>query len=156
MKKRKLTACAVSALLLALTVLSNFFNAMTAVVFILALVANDLFHLLRAANAERRRSETNALLSHLLSPAIALLLTLFWTVPMITEYKYFVTRPFAPQTQTLFSPWLLGWFAMAVFGGRRLVAPRTRRSPRRRFVGSRNPSPASKVRRESQHGEAGK
>jgi len=35
---------------------------------------------------------------------------------MITEYKYFVTRPFAPETQSLFSPWLLAWYALAVLG----------------------------------------
>src|SRR6266404_5644013 len=107
---------ALSALLLALTVLSNFFNAITATVFILAVVSNDLFHLRRAANSEERRQERNAFLSHLLSPVVALLLTLFWIVPMVTEYKYFVTRPFVPETQSLFSPWLLGWYAFAVLG----------------------------------------
>ncbi len=35
---------------------------------------------------------------------------------MITEYKYFVTRPFAPETQSLFSPWLMTWYALAVLG----------------------------------------
>jgi hypothetical protein len=107
---------ALSALLLAITVLSNFFNAITATVFILAVVSNDLFHLRRAANSEVRRAERNALLSHLLSPVVALLLTLFWIVPMVTEYKYFVTRPFVPETQSLFSLWLTAWFAVAVLG----------------------------------------
>src|SRR5260370_8951455 len=43
----------------------------------------------------------------------ALPISLFWIVPMITEYKYFVTRPFVPETQSLFSPWLLAWYALA-------------------------------------------
>jgi hypothetical protein len=107
---------ALSALLLALTVLSNFFVAITAAVFILATVSNDLVHLHRAAKSQQMREERNALLRHLLSPVIALLLTLFWIVPMIAEYKYFVTRPFAPETQSLFSPWLMAWYAVAVLG----------------------------------------
>ena len=107
---------ALSALLLALTVLSNFFNAITATVFILATVTNDLVRLRRAAKSDKRREERNALLRHLLSPVIALLLTFFWIVPMITEYKYFVTRPFAPETQSLFSPWLMAWYVLAVLG----------------------------------------
>ena len=107
---------AFASLLLALTVLSNFFNAITATIFILATVANDVIQLRRAAKSDKRREERNALLRHLLSPVIALLLTLFWIVPMITEYKYFVTRPFAPETQSLFSPWLLAWYALAVLG----------------------------------------
>jgi hypothetical protein len=107
---------ALSALLLAVTVLSNFFNAITATVFILAVVSNDLFHLRQAANSDVRREEWNALLHHLLSPLVALLLTLFWIVPMVTEYKYFVTRPFVPETQSLFSPWLMAWFAVAALG----------------------------------------
>jgi hypothetical protein len=109
-------AFALSALLLALTVLSNFFNAITAVVFILATIANDLVQLRRVAKSDGGREERNALLRHLLSPVIGLLLTLFWIVPMITEYKYFVTRPFAPETQSLLSPWLVAWYALAVLG----------------------------------------
>lgn len=105
---------ALSALLLALTVLSNFFNAITAAIFILATISDDLAQLRRAPKSEGRREARNALLVHLLSPIIALLLTLFWIVPMITEYKYFVTRPFVPETQ--FSPWLMAWFAVAVLG----------------------------------------
>jgi len=107
---------ALSALLLALTVLSNFFNAITAVVFILATIANDLINLRCATKLDGSREDRYALLSHLLSPIIALFLTLFWIVPMITEYKYFVTRPFVPETESLFSPWLLGWYALAVLG----------------------------------------
>lgn len=107
---------ALAALLLALTVLSNFFNAITATIFILATVSNDLVHLRRAPKSEGRREERNALLGHLLSPVIALLLTLFWIVPMVSEYKYFVTRPFAPETQSLLSNWLIAWYAVAVLG----------------------------------------
>ncbi len=63
---------ALSALLLALTALSNFFNAITAAVFILATISNDLVQLRRAAKSDGRREEGNALLRHLLSPVIAL------------------------------------------------------------------------------------
>src|SRR5205807_7224799 len=40
-----------------------------------------------------------------------------WVVPMITEYKYFVTRPYVPETQALLSPWLLAWYGVALVGG---------------------------------------
>jgi len=53
---------ALSVLLLALTVLSNFFNAITASVFILMTIANDLVQLRRAAKSEGRGEERNALL----------------------------------------------------------------------------------------------
>jgi len=127
---------AFSALLLALTVLSNFFNAITATIFILVVVLNDLFHVHREANSEVRRAERKALLSHLLSPVVALVLTLFWIVPMVTEYKYFVTRPFVPETQSLLSPWLMAWFAVAVLGSiawwrwQKLKGAKTDASPR--------------------------
>lgn len=107
---------ALASLLLALTVLSNFFNAITAVVFILAIIANDLAHLRRSADAEQRWEERNALLLHLLSPLVALFLTSFWIVPMITEYRYFVTRPYVVETQSLISPGLAVWHVIALVG----------------------------------------
>jgi hypothetical protein len=106
-----------STLLLALTVLSNFFNAITAVVLIFATVASDVVYLRRAADLEQRHKERKVLAVHIFSPIVALLLTLFWLVPMIAEYKYFVTRPYAPETQSLFSWWLLAWYAVALLGG---------------------------------------
>lgn len=107
---------ALASVLLALTVLSNFFNAITAVLFIVATIGSDLFHLRRSADAEHTREKRNALLLHLLSPIIALLLTLFWIVPMITEYEYFVTRPYVVETQSLISPGLAIWYLIALVG----------------------------------------
>lgn len=116
LKERKLTACATSALLLALTVLSNFFSAITAAVFIVAILANDLTHIWRAGDIKQRREESKTLLLHLLSPLIALSLCLFWLVPMVTEYKYFVTRPYVVEAQSLMSPRLALWFVIALIG----------------------------------------
>lgn len=107
---------ALASLLLALTLLSNFFNAMTAAVFILTTLANDVTQRRRAKTRESKSIQKRLLISHLVSPIVALLLSLFWLVPVLTEYRYFVTRPYLPEAKSLFSPWLLGWYAVALLG----------------------------------------
>lgn len=107
---------ALSSFLLAFTLLTNFFNAITAAFFILATLTNDVVHYFRESDPDRRRANRKELVAHLLSPVVAVLMALFWLVPMITEYPYFVTRPYTVQTGALFTPALLIWYALAVLG----------------------------------------
>lgn len=104
---------AASSLLLALTVLANFFNAITAVVLILTMLICDAVFYMRGSEAEKRELR-RALLEHCLSPVVALFLTLFWIVPLLNEYQYFVTRPYIAETKALFTPALIAWYAVAV------------------------------------------
>jgi len=103
-------------LLLALTVLANFFNAITAVVFILATLLSDVIHYYQTADLEKKHAGRGALAAHILSPVVALCLTLFWIVPVITEYRYFVTRPFVVSPAALFTPALVAWYLVALVG----------------------------------------
>jgi len=105
-----------SSFLLALVVLSNFFNAITSVVFILGTLSSDLLCYRRAVSSQAKRTEKSIIVTHVLSPLIALSLTLFWVLPMLTEYQYFVTRPYTPETESLISPGLIAWYAIAVVG----------------------------------------
>ena len=41
---------------------------------------------------------------------------MFWLVPMISRYEYFVTRPYIIEFSKLVSPALIGWYALAVVG----------------------------------------
>ena len=108
--------CALSSLLLALTVLANFFNAITAVMLILTMLICDAAYYKRGSEAEKRELR-RALLEHCLSSVVALFLTLFWIVPLLNEYQYFVTRPYIAETKALFTPALIAWYAVAVIGG---------------------------------------
>ena len=107
---------ALASLLLALTVLANFFNATTAAVLILTTVIGDLVRWRNAVKAEQRKLERGRLISHMLSPLLGGSLTLFWLVPMLSEYRYFVTRPYVVETQSLISPGLAIWYAIALVG----------------------------------------
>ncbi len=107
---------AFSSLLLALTVLANFFNAVTAAVFIAGTLANDLVRYIRAAGPGEDRQARAALVSHMISPAIAFCLTLFWTAPVIIDYDYFVTRPHIVAPSEMISPAVCGWYVLAALG----------------------------------------
>jgi hypothetical protein len=106
----------VSSLLLSLTVLANFFNAVTAALFIAATLAFDLARYLRQPDEVNRRAQRDELLAHLFSPLVAAGLTLFWIVPMLGEYKYFVTRPYILDAGLLITPALRVWYAIAIAG----------------------------------------
>lgn len=108
---------ALASILLALTILANFFNAITAVVFIAATLISDSIHFYRAADEKRKSHEKQALLSHLLSPFVSLGLAAFWLFPMLSQYEYFVTRPFFIETGLLIPTAMWGWYALAVVGG---------------------------------------
>ena len=113
---RKHWKVALSCALLALTVLTNFFNGVTAGVFVAAVIANDIARHKRASDDAQRSEERRALLIHLLIPPVAACLTLFWLVPMLAQYEYFVTRPHIIETNRLITPAFWGWYALALIG----------------------------------------
>ncbi|MGH9970522.1 MAG: hypothetical protein ACREBG_22400 [Pyrinomonadaceae bacterium] len=107
---------AVSSLLLALTGLANFFNATTAIVLIVATIICDAAYYKRATSADEKREIRRVLLAHCLSPVVGMFLTLFWIIPLLNEYQYFVTRPYIAETSALFTPALIAWYAVALIG----------------------------------------
>ena len=117
---------ALSAVLLALAVLSNIFAGMTAALVAVVVILEDIVCLRRArksvADPKNQPLEQTVdlsrkrLLVHVLSSFLALCLTLFWVVPMISAYKYFVTLPFVVEASQLLAPvWWL-WFGLAAAG----------------------------------------
>lgn len=107
---------ALSAVLLALTVLANFFNAITATVFIACVLLNDLWHYHRAPDRATRARARTKFVAHLASPLVAACLASVWLGPMLSEYSYLVTRPFIIPLRELVTPALLGWYVVAVCG----------------------------------------
>jgi hypothetical protein len=99
---------AAATVLLALAILASFFSAITACVFIGATLLRDAF--------KWRADERRAFVIHLLSPAWAALLTLFWVAPMLHEYAWFVTAHVRVPLRQMISPWLWAWYAIAAVG----------------------------------------
>ncbi|MDT7780961.1 MAG: hypothetical protein QOC99_3473 [Acidobacteriota bacterium] len=116
---------AASCVLLALTILANFFNALTGVLLVASTLAVDLLRL-RAARGPSERADKRskferaelkrALLAHFLTPLVALALGLFWLAPVFGSYEYFVTRPLVVPLGQIVSPMLLAWYAVAAMG----------------------------------------
>lgn len=101
-----------ASVLLALTVLANFFNAVTATIFIAAtLIANLLLHKELPGVKTRDRLRVQ-----LASPFLAAGLVLFWIVPMISEYRYFVTRPLPGSVFDYVPPAMWWWYALPMLG----------------------------------------
>ncbi len=107
---------ALSAVMLALTVLANFFNAITATVFIACVLVNDLWRYRCAHNGATHTHARNKLAAHLASPLVAACLSMFWLGPMLGESGYLVTRPFIIPLRELVPPALLIWYAVAGCG----------------------------------------
>ena len=107
---------AVSAVLLALTVLANFFNAITAIVFIASVLLFDIVTWTRSSDLEERRKLRKNFLLHLLSPWLAVALSAFWLVPMLSSYEYLVTRPLIRPLSEMITPPLWLWYFLAVTG----------------------------------------
>lgn len=103
---------ALTCVLLALAVLGNFLNGITTTFFIAATLATDLRRY-RAASREESDEPRRALFAHLVTPLIAFGLTLFWLAPMLTEYTYFVTRPFS---LIIITGKMVFWFILALYG----------------------------------------
>ena len=98
-----------STVLLALTVLANFFNAITAIVFIFAVLLCDIVSWTRSSDLEEHRKLRRNFLFHLLSPWLALALSAFWLAPMLSSYEYLVTRPLIRPLSELITPPLWLW-----------------------------------------------
>jgi len=110
---RQFTAAAV---LLSLTVLANFFNAITAIIFIASVLICDIATWLRSSDPERRLQQRKNLLFHFLSPWLAIALSAFWLAPMLSSYEYLVTRPLIrPLSQMITTP-LWCWYFLAATG----------------------------------------
>ena len=107
---------ALASVLLALTILANFFNAVTAAIFVAATLVSDVVRYRQASSQDQRIEERANLLSHLLAPVFAFGLTLFWLLPMLNSYEFFVTRPFVVETGLLITPAFWFWYALAVLG----------------------------------------
>lgn len=107
---------ALSCVLLALTVLSNFFNAFTGAMLVAATLALDVRALWRAKDEASRGEARRKLLTHFLTPLVAVALCMFWLAPMFGTYEFFATRPLVVPLGNLVTPWLWGWYAVAAVG----------------------------------------
>jgi len=107
---------AASAVLLTLTVLTNFFNAITAIVFIGSVLLWDIVTLIRSSDPVERSGLRNNLLLHFLSPWLAVALSAFWLVPMLSSYEYLVTRPLIRPLSSLVTRPLWLWYFLAATG----------------------------------------
>ncbi|MDQ3918396.1 MAG: hypothetical protein M3348_07945 [Acidobacteriota bacterium] len=114
--RRSRLCAAASCILLALTVLGNFFNAFTAALLVAATLAFDLLSLRDAKDAAARAAARRTLVKHFVTPLVALALCLFWLVPMAATYQFFVTRPLVIPLGGLITPWLWAWYAVAAVG----------------------------------------
>ena len=102
-----------SALLLALTILANFFNALIASIMIGSIIIAELAKLIRTKDAEQIRQRRVAMRIYIVTPLISVGLALFWLAPMASEYGYFVTRPFG---LVFITPFMWGWYIAAAIG----------------------------------------
>src|ERR1043165_9164095 len=98
-----------ASILLALAVLGNFLNGIMAVL----IVAVTLYFDANRYRLNKSDDARNALIAHTLSPIISACLTLFWIVPVLTTYQYFVTRPF---TRVVITSDMIVWFVLAGLG----------------------------------------
>jgi hypothetical protein len=114
-QKSRLRAAA-SCVLLALTILANFFNAFTGALLVAATLAFDGLSFRAAKDSDARAQARRALFKHFTTPLVALALCLFWLAPVVQTYEYFVTRPLVIPLSGLITPWLWGWYAVALIG----------------------------------------
>jgi hypothetical protein len=105
-----------ASVLLALTVLANFFNAVTCLFFIAATICNDLKEGFWWFSKQPTQKVRRDLAAHMKSPLIAFCLTLFWLAPVFSEYDYLVTRPQVLPPNQLFSRAYLIWYLLAIIG----------------------------------------
>ncbi len=105
-----------AAVLLALTVLANFFNAVTAALFIAAILTQDGLRLGIALRNGDYRVLLHTLAAHLFVPIAALCLTLFWLIPMVTSYDFFVTKPSILRAAEMVTPAMWWLYAVALIG----------------------------------------
>ena len=107
---------ATAAILLSLTVLANFFNAITAIIFIASVLICDVIVWMRTSEPAERRQQRKNFVFHFLSPWLAVALSAFWLAPMLSSYEYLVTRPLIrPLSQMITAP-LWCWYFLAATG----------------------------------------
>lgn len=113
----QLWRAALSALLLALSVLANVFSANLAALFVLVTAGHDAWRLFRLTDPLEKTRMRRALLAHLLLvPLTALCLTMFWLAPLLNTYAYVVTRPESTAFSEMVPTALWGWYALAALG----------------------------------------
>src|SRR5262249_40073272 len=114
--RQKISHCAAAAILLSLTVLANFFNAITAIIFIASVLVWDIVGWMRASETVVRQQYKRNFLFHFLSPWLAVSLSAFRLAPMLSAYQYLVTPPLIrPFTQLIMTP-LWCWYLLAIIG----------------------------------------
>jgi hypothetical protein len=104
-----------SCLLLALAALANFFSTITVAALIATVLVSDLAGYFRACR-KVKLEEQRCLLAHAISPALAVVLTLFWTAPMVADYRYLVTRPWSESLGEMMPPATCAWYVVAIVG----------------------------------------
>jgi hypothetical protein len=114
--RQKLSHFAAAAILLSLTVLANFFNAITAIIFIASVLVCDIVGWMRASDVVVRQQHRRNFLFHVLSPWLALALSAFWLVPMLSAYEHLVTRPLLRPLGQLITTPLWCWYLLAIIG----------------------------------------
>jgi|GEM_PF-847626 len=110
---RRFWKISLTALLLALTALANFFNALIASIMIGSIIITELAKLLMAKDTEQRKQTRLSVIIYIITPLLAVGLASFWLAPMASGYSYFVTRPFGLVFITRF---MWGWYVVAAIG----------------------------------------
>ena len=99
------SSCLSQGILMSFTILSSIFAALVLVPFLTSLTCLLL----------RRRKKQS--LYHLLAAVLAcLLLTAFWTEPVLSTYRYFATVPFSPPLRELTSRVIILWLFVGAYG----------------------------------------
>jgi hypothetical protein len=107
---------ALATILLALTILANFFNAMTAIGFIASVLLWDVVRWLRSSDKGLKSEASRTFLLHFASPWLSLGLVAFWVIPMLSSYQYLVTRPLIWPLSLLVSLPIWCWYFLAALG----------------------------------------
>ena len=110
------TRFSASSALLALTVLANFFNGITAGLFVVVSFSFGVASCVRSRTTDERRQALFDLATQAGIAAAAVALTAFWTVPVVESYDYFVTRPFSVPAGEMVAPAMIAWYALATIG----------------------------------------
>lgn len=103
-------------LMLALTILGNFFVSIVASLVVVVTLTYDFLNFCKASNQQTRLRTQATLLSHLMIAISAVALAAFWLVPMLSSYDYFVTRPYVFNITDLISPMMWGLYALSAIG----------------------------------------
>jgi hypothetical protein len=114
--RQGLWKCAAAAILLSLTVLANFFNGITAIIFIVSVLICDLVAGFRCSDPAARQQERKNFVFHFLSPWLAVALSAFWLAPMLSSYEYLVTRPLITTLSQMITTPLWCWYFLALTG----------------------------------------